>query len=297
IAAEIAEKNNLPLIKIQHHYAHILSCMAENGCEERVIGVSFDGTGYGEDGTIWGGELLVCDYKSFERVGSIQPFIQSGGDISAKEGWRIAAAILHDSCENAEKLCRSLEICGEKEYNLQRVMAQKKINSVTSTSCGRLFDAVSAILGIRRVSTFEGEASTALMYYAEVFEKENKGLVPNYNIYGQLLKEDNNFIKLNTSLLAADIAKRRLNGENIGALAYLFHDALADMVTEACVKAREKTNINTCALSGGVFQNRLLVRLCKEKLGNNGFDIILHSLVPPNDGGIALGQAAAGTAI
>ena len=135
------------------------------------------------------------------------------------------------------------------------------------------------------------------MYYAEVFEKGNKGSVPNYNIYGQLLKEDNNFIKLNTLNYAANIAERRLNGENIGALAYEFHAVLADMVTAACIKAREKTNINICALSGGVFQNRLLVRLCRERLENNGFNIILHSLVPPNDGGIALGQAAAGTAI
>ena len=296
-AEEFAKERNLPLIKIQHHYAHILSCMAENGCEERVIGVSFDGTGYGEDGAIWGGELLICDYKGFERVGSIEPFIQSGGDISAKEGWRIAAAIFRESRENAKDLCQALEICTEKEYNLQRVMAEKKINSVASTSCGRLFDAVSAILGIRRASTFEGEASTALMYYAEVFEKGNKGSVPNYNIYGQLLKEDNNFIKLNTLNYAANIAERRLNGENIGALAYEFHAVLADMVTAACIKAREKTNINICALSGGVFQNRLLVRLCRERLENNGFNIILHSLVPPNDGGIALGQAAAGTAI
>lgn len=293
-AEEFAAEKNIPLLKVQHHYAHILSCMAENGCEDRVIGVSFDGTGYGTDGTIWGGELLVCGYNGFERVGSIAPFIQSGGDISAKEGRRIASAILRDSCENAANLCERLEICTEKEYNLQRVMADKKINSVWSTSCGRLFDAVSAILGIRRASTFEGEASTALMYHAEVFEKENGGSVPNYKIYKDLLEIKDGFIRLNTSAYAADIAKRRLNGENIGALAYEFHAVLADMTAAACLEIRNKNGINICALSGGVFQNRLLVRLCKKRLENMGFDLLLHSLVPPNDGGIALGQAAAG---
>ena len=288
-AEELAKEKNIPLIKVQHHYAHILSCMAENGCEEPVIGLSFDGTGFGGDKTIWGGEVLVCDYEKYERVGSIQPFIQSGGDISAKEGWRIAAAILRESAENAAKLCEKLDICTEKEYNLQRVMAQKNINSVLSTSCGRLFDAVSAILGIRRASTFEGEASMALMYHAELFEKENKGSVPNYNKFDKLLSNDG---ELNTSEYAASLAERRLNGGDKNALAYEFHAVLADMAAAACEEVRKKTNINICALSGGVFQNRLLVRLVKQRLEEKDFKVLLHSLVPPNDGGLALGQAA-----
>ena len=301
-AEEFAKEKNIPLIKIQHHYAHILSCMAENGCEQPVIGLSFDGTGYGTDGTIWGGELLICDYEKFERIGSIAPFMQSGGDISAKEGWRIAASILRSSTENAAEICEKLEICTEKEYNLQKTMAEKKINSVLSTSCGRLFDAVSAILGIRRASTFEGEASTALMYHAQLYEKENGGFVPNYSIYKSFFCEKafsykNGFIELNTSNYAANIAERRLNGEDINALAYEFHAVLADMAAQACKKAREKTDINICALSGGVFQNSLLVRLCKKRLEDYGFKVLLHSLVPPNDGGIALGQATAGAAL
>ncbi len=288
-AEELAKEKNIPLIKVQHHYAHILSCMAENGCEEPIIGLSFDGTGFGDDKTIWGGEVLVCDYEKYERVGSIQPFIQSGGDISAKEGWRIAAAILRESAENAAKLCEKLDICTEKEYNLQRVMAQKNINSVLSTSCGRLFDAVSAILGIRRASTFEGEASTALMYHAELFEKENKGIVPNYNKYDRLLSNDG---RLNTSEYVVSLAERRLNGGDKNALAYEFHAVLADMAAAACGEVRKRTNINICALSGGVFQNRLLVKLVKQRLEEKDFKVLLHSLVPPNDGGLALGQAA-----
>lgn len=292
-AEEYAKEKKIPLLKVQHHYAHILSCMAENDCEERVIGVSFDGTGYGGDGTIWGGELLLCDYKGFERVGSIAPFIQSGGDISAKEGWRIASAILRESAENALDLCEKLNICGEKEYKLQSVMAQKKVNSVLSTSCGRLFDAVSAILGIRRASTFEGEASTALMYHAELYEKENGNAAANYNIYGVLTKSDG-FVTLNTNAFAAYLAEEFAKSGDTDRLAYEFHAVLADMVSEACVKIREKHKINICALSGGVFQNSLLVRLCRQRLEANGFEVLLHSLIPPNDGGICLGQAAYG---
>lgn len=286
-AEEFAKARNIPLVKVQHHYAHILSCMAENGCDERVIGVSFDGTGYGDDGTIWGGELLICDNRGYERAGSIVPFMQSGGDISAKEGWRIAAALLREGGLGAG-ICEKLGICTEKEYKLQAVMAEKRVNSVLSTSCGRLFDAVSAILGIRRASTFEGEASTALMYHAELYERGSNVYTP----FKALLAEENGYIRLNTTEYAADIAKRFAGGASADALAYEFHAVLADMVTAACVKARENTGLGICALSGGVFQNGLLVRLCRKRLENNGFEVLLHSVIPPNDGGIGLGQAA-----
>ena len=160
-------------MKLQHHYAHILSCMAENDCAEKVIGVSFDGTGYGTDGTIWGGEILLCDTHSFERAGSIKPFRQVGGDASSKEGWRIAVQLIRDGFgDDAQSVCEQLGLCDEKTFKLQSVMADKGINTVTSTSAGRLFDAVSAILGIRRSSTFEGESSMCLEFAAERFEKQ-----------------------------------------------------------------------------------------------------------------------------
>ncbi len=286
-AEELADKKGIPLIKIQHHYAHILSCMAENGFDGKVIGISFDGTGYGEDGTIWGGELLLCDYHGFERVGSIDPFMQSGGDISAKEGWRIAAALLDDPA-----LCTKLGICSETEFKMQAVMSAKKINSVLSTSCGRLFDAISAILGIRRVSTFEGDASTALMYHAEIYERKSV----EYKKFDTPLIYEKDIIRLNTSEYAKNIASRFLaDVQKTDELAYEFHAVLSDMVLQACMDIRKKTDINTCALSGGVFQNRLLVRLCRQRLEAAGFDVLLHSVIPPNDGGICLGQAAYGT--
>lgn len=295
VAEEMAQKRGIPLLKVQHHYAHILSCMAENGYEGEVIGVSFDGTGYGDDGTIWGGELMVCSYKAYRRVGSIKPFIQTGGDLSSKEGWRIASALLRDAFgDGGEILCRKLGICETNEYKLQKAMAEKGLNSVRSTSCGRLFDAVSAILGIVRTSTFEGEASTALMCEAEKYLEKHPAIADNYRKPEKLIKADEDYVTLCTMALAADIAERRLADCQAGALAYTFHAVLADMVTAACVKISADTGLKTAALSGGVFQNRLLTRLCCDRLSDAGFSVLTHSLVPPNDGGIALGQAAYG---
>ncbi|MBR4412089.1 MAG: carbamoyltransferase HypF [Lachnospiraceae bacterium] len=285
---EVAETLNLPLIKVQHHYAHILSCMAENNYLDDVIGVSFDGTGYGTDGTIWGGEILKCSVHDFERITSVAPFIQSGGDISAKEGWRIAASILRDTSENGKDIALRLNLCSEIEFNLLSQMASKNINSVKSTSAGRIFDAVSAILNIKRSSTFEGEASTSLMFAAQKYEKEN----PDISFMSDIgLIKDN---VLNTNELVLNIAERYLNGEDKEKLAYYFHDMLSSMIVKQCVLSSEITGIKTVALSGGVYQNILLLKLTKEKLKKENLNVIHHSIIPPNDGGIALGQALYG---
>ena len=142
-STRVAEEMGLPVVKVQHHYAHILSCMAENDCSDPVIGVSFDGTGYGTDGTVWGGEILLADYHGFERYGSIEPFLQIGGDISAKEGWRIAVSLIYSLTKDREKateLIRKLNLCSETEAKVQLTMAERKLNAVSSTSAGRLFD-------------------------------------------------------------------------------------------------------------------------------------------------------------
>lgn len=282
----VAEETGLPLEKLQHHYAHILSCMAENDCDETVIGLSFDGTGYGTDGTIWGGEMLICDTHGFERAGSIMPFKQVGGDASSKEGWRIAVQLIRDGFgSDAQGICEKLGLCDEKTFKLQSVMADKGINTVLSTSAGRLFDAVSAILGIRTHSTFEGESSMCLEFAAEAFEKDDPGYKTAYS--GAFYDGE----KLATTELVRDLTQRFLQGEDKGKLAYDFHFVLAQMMTEFSLWLSEKTGIKTAALSGGVFQNKLLLRLTKQRLESRGFRVLIHELVPANDGGIALGQA------
>ena len=281
-AEEIARERGIPLLRVQHHYAHILSCMAENRYTEPVLGLSLDGTGYGDDGSIWGGELLLCDAQKYRRIGHIAPFWQVGGDASSREGWRIAAALL----ENPEG-CAVLGVCTVQEAKIIANMARLQVNTVRSTSCGRVFDAVSAVLGIRRASTFEGEASTALMAAAERYEKLHGDFPHGLPVSVECGVMD-------TTALVRKIAEKRLSGDDPGALAYSFHSALADLLVSACVQARAETGVTVCALSGGVFQNRLLMRMTVPRLESAGFTVLRHGLIPPNDGGICIGQAMYG---
>lgn len=288
IAEKMGEELDVPVLHIQHHYAHILSCMAENALQEPVIGVSFDGTGYGTDESIWGGEILTCDLDGFTRVGKIAPFTQQGGDIASREGWRIAVSMLYDTTgrekEKTTRIVKELGLCGDQELRAQFLLLDRHLNCVTSTSAGRLFDAVSALLGVRRASTFEGEASTALMYCAE--EAKEKHLFPEHE-----LREKEGGLVLPTDDLFRDLLKGKQQGEKDSELAFAFHAALADQIAAACGKMRESTGLQKICLSGGVFQNRLLLALCEDKLKRMGFAVYRHSLVPPNDGGIGLGQA------
>ena len=310
----IAEESGLPVIKVQHHYAHILSCMAENDCQEPVIGVSFDGTGYGMDGTIWGGEILLADYKAFQRFGCITPFLQIGGDASSREGWRIAVSMLYGQMKDRAAVMTMIEklnLCSVQDAKVQMAMADRKINAVMSTSAGRLFDGVSAILGIRKASTFEGEASMALEFAAEAYEKKHQNAVDLQHAMDEMRKQfplvaciDNKESEsteinkpeqvkavLNTGALVKTIAEARLAGADTEKLAYFFHWILAEEITVACQKAGKESGRGTVALSGGVFQNQLLLKMVDEGLQNEGFKVLRHRLVPPNDGGIALGQA------
>ena len=294
----VAEELGYPIVKVQHHYAHILSCMVENDCQESVIGVAFDGTGYGTDGTIWGGEILLADYEDFTRFGNITPFLQIGGDVSAKEGWRIAVSMIYGYTKDREfagEIMKKLDLCSEKESKVQFAMADRKLNAVLSTSVGRLFDAVSAILGIRHKSSFEGEASMALEFAAEAYEQKDHEQKQNEKIDPLVYEEDGHVI-LNTQLLVQRIVEAKLQGADSGRLAYRFHEILAEQITAVCVEARNVSGRQKAVLSGGVFQNRLLLRLTEERLTEEGFEVLRHRMVPPNDGGIAVGQAAYGMA-
>ncbi|MCD8232394.1 MAG: carbamoyltransferase HypF [Clostridiales bacterium] len=329
----VAENTGLPLLKIQHHYAHILSCMAENNLppDTKVIGVSFDGTGYGTDGTIWGGEFLVADYFGFERAGSIRPFLQIGGDSSAREGWRIAVSMVNSLYpDRAAEVAEALGLCDEKTRKLYQQMAARRINAVESTSAGRLFDAVSAILGIRLESSFEGEASTTLQFRAEEYlerrgkvkedicvadecdtenctgkeevvlkEEKESGNVRNtcgLQLTGVAESTSDRRLLLPTDELVRFIINERLAGQDACKLAYIFHQTLAEQIIAGCRVISEETGITFCALSGGVFQNQLLLELCEKGLTEAGFTVYRHRMIPPNDGGLALGQAAAGMA-
>ena len=284
---QLANELGKPVIQVQHHYAHIVSCMAENEASEPVIGVSFDGTGYGTDGTVWGGEFLSADYHGFERLGSIEPFCQAGGDRSSKEGWRIAVNLLYSLSGSKEKTIETagrLKLASAEQVNAQCFMADNGVNCVTSTSAGRLFDAVSAVLGIRKQVSFEGEAAMFLEYAARNGRNSKKISLP------EIFEREGRFI-LPTAEIFSNIVDRTFSGDEPPVLARFFHEALADEIVAGCERAREMTGITTAALSGGVFQNLLLLELVETALAEKGFRVLRHHLIPPNDGGICLGQA------
>ena len=311
----VAHEMELPMIQVQHHYAHVLSCMAENDCADPVIGVSFDGTGYGTDGTIWGGEILYADYEHFKRIGSIEPFWHVGGDIASQEGFRIAVSIIGGLVrekENAKNIIKELELCTEPEANVILTMAQRHLNAIESTSAGRLFDAVSAILGIQKSSTFEGEASMALEFAAEAWQKEHEAKNTENTKNAQNAEnvknatnakngkhtdvKEHEHIFLQTNAIVWQMIEGRRQGEDVGKLAYIFHQLLAMEICAACENVRTQKKCNQVALSGGVFQNRLLLELVEKELLNRKFQVLRHHLIPPNDGGIGLGQAVYGMA-
>lgn len=286
----MAKSSGLPLFFVHHHHAHILSCMAENGEKNPVIGVAFDGTGYGDDGAIWGGEIMIADFAGFRRIGAVDVFLHAGGDKAARECWRSAVSLIFAlglTDEEIFSVAASLNLAAHAETKAQLFLLRRKLNTVPSTSAGRLFDAVSAILGIRRASTFEGEAAMYLEY-AALNAKNDGSLPPPMKII-----DNGKIFTLSTLDLFRRLLRRKLDGDDTAALARDFHVSLADGIALACEKARAATGLNTVALSGGVFQNTLLTTLTTQKLREKNFAVLLHSLVPPNDGGIALGQAAA----
>lgn len=299
----VAKELHLPVFPVQHHYAHILACLAEHDCPGPAIGVALDGTGYGTDGTVWGGEFLRADLAGFTRLGSIDPFVQAGGDSAAREGWRIAVACLapvflegaptEDAAWQALADCATgeLHLCSAQEFAAQSFLLRRHLNSISSTSTGRLFDAVSALLGLTSRATFEGEAAMALQFAAERFAAT--GAPPLAIDLPPLAAAPDGRFLLPTQALFRALFTRRRAGGSAEALACAFHAALAALIGAGCEEARRRTGLSTVALSGGVFQNLLLLRLTEERLENAGFTVLTHSLVPPNDGGISLGQAVA----
>lgn len=293
---ELLKEFEIELYPVQHHFAHILSCMAENNYDGQVIGVAFDGTGYGTDKTIWGGEFLEVTYSNFQRKGSIVPFVQVGGEAAVKEGYRIALSIIESLYpNNAAEIVHKLGLCDEALRSVYQKMQHQNINCVKSTSMGRLFDAASAILGIKKSSSFEGESAIALQVAGEKCLGNTEF---DFHLGNRIyLNDSDERFWIATDHLMRILIEEKIRGHySIEQLAYLFHNEIATLVVEGCKKIRDDSGINVCALSGGVFQNLLLLSLCEEKLTKENFKVLKHKWIPSNDGGISLGQAVAAMA-
>ncbi|SEP49844.1 carbamoyltransferase HypF [Amycolatopsis saalfeldensis] len=263
-------------VGVQHHHAHIASCLADNGEDGPVLGVAFDGTGYGTDGTIWGGEFLLADLAGFERVGHLQTVPMPGGAAAVREPWRMAAAHLDAAGITAE----DLKTRHEEHWDDVVKMARSGLNSPLTSSAGRLFDAVAALLGVRDCVNYEGQAAVELEQLAD---PEERGTYP--------VSIDRN--QVSTVDIIRAVAEDQQNKTPGPIIAARFHNSIADVVARVCEQLR---TAETVALSGGVFQNALLLDRTIDSLHHKGFRVITHSRVPANDGGISLGQVAVAAA-
>jgi len=272
------------LLAVQHHHAHIASVVIEHGIEEPVIGVSFDGTGYGADGTIWGGEILRATLSSFQRVAHLLSVPLPGGEAAVKEPWRMAAVWLwHVFGDNFTEIdIPFLRTLHRRKWRILQQMIEKGINSPLTSSMGRLFDAVAALVGIRQTVNYEGQAAVELEQCAEVRHEESYRFAIN----------DETPRKIDPSPAIRALVADLQASVSPGIISARFHNAIAESIREVCLRERSLSAIHRVALSGGVFQNVLLLERTRRLLEDEGFEVYVNEKVPPNDGGISLGQAA-----
>ncbi len=280
LSSRFVQDMDIPSITVQHHHAHIASCMAEHKIDEKIIGISFDGTGLGSDGHIWGGEFMVADLLDFERITHFEYILQPGGDAVTKHPWRMMLAYLHHYYGNevVQQFPFIFEGIDQDEISLILSMLNNKLNTPLTSSTGRLFDAVSALLNICRDTTYHAEAPMRL----ESVATENIETFYNYE-----LKDTIQLVKTFAGMIM-DLK----DGTPVGVISSKFHNTIVQIILETVKAINKKTGINKVAISGGSFQNRILLAKTEVKLTQLGYTVYSQSNIPSNDGGIALGQLA-----
>ncbi len=272
---------DVPRVPVQHHHAHIAACMADNGLSDRkVIGLSFDGTGYGTDGRIWGGEVLLASYADFERIAHLEYLSLPGGDAATHHPWRIAVGYAEALGLDIEGL-PFLSSLDAQAVDVVRKQVQKKLNAPETSSMGRLFDAVACLTGIRNDVTYEAQAAMEL----EVLSKSSLMTASPYPFE---IDHENIRVKGLLKSVIDDVRKSK----SAGFIGARFHQTMCAMALEVSRQMREKFGINEVVLSGGVWQNQVLLDLARTALTRNDFTVFVHQQTPANDGGLALGQAA-----
>ncbi len=294
------EHRELPRFGVQHHHAHIASCLAENGCDEKVIGISLDGTGYGTDGQLWGGEILLADLVSFERLAHFEYRPMPGGTAAIREPWRMAIAYLYEAYKNDSDIRQQEDLFMKKLYFLPLIealdynhvrhvirMIQQGMNVTYTSSLGRLFDGVAALIGLRKSMTFEGQAAMEL----EMVMGDSKWHGDSEKGYHFKVIENDRMIIISPNAVICQIINDISSGEPVGKISLKFHIGLIKTLLNVCQLIRDRTTIHVAAFSGGCFQNRFLLEHLSIMLESAGFEVLMHSHVPTNDGGLALGQA------
>lgn len=279
LSTKFARQLGVPVREVQHHFAHVVSCMAENELEGPVLGVAWDGTGYGTDGTIWGGEFLVATRHEFERVAHLRQFRLPGGDSAVREPRRCAAGVLYEVF--GERAMSAMRGFSRPELQIVWQMLHKQLNAPVSSSAGRLFDAVAAIAGLRQEMRYEGQAAMELEFAAEAAGTDEA--------YPFVLRDGQSPWVIDWEPMVRAMLDDVAGNEPVGRLAAKFHNALAEMIVAVARRASREQVV----LSGGCFQNRYLTERAVRRLEEENFRAYWHQRVPPNDGGIALGQLVA----
>ncbi|MGD9077899.1 MAG: carbamoyltransferase HypF [Desulfobacterales bacterium] len=285
------EQTKTRRIEVQHHHAHIVSGMAEHQLEGAVIGLSFDGTGYGSDGAIWGGEVLVAEAKQFERMAHLAYVPMPGSAAAIKEPWRMAISYLHDAFGDAfwELDLPVLKQNDSQKLKIMVEMIQKGINCPPTSSLGRLFDGVAAIIGIRNQVNFEGQAAMEL----EMLAADDIDSI--YDV--EWLRGPEDPIRILPAPIIRGVVKDVQNGLSIAEIGIKFHKTLIALFSEICAGVRRDSELNRIVLSGGCFQNSILLSGMIYELASRDFEVFAHQRVPANDGGISLGQAMVAAAV
>jgi hydrogenase maturation protein HypF len=262
--------------------------MAEHGISGPVIGLAMDGTGYGADGTVWGGEILLADYHCFERVGHFQHVALPGGDAAIREPWRMALAYLHHAFGKGlfDLPIEFIKRLDPMKAGIVLSMIEKNLNAPQTSSCGRLFDGVASLVGLRDRSSYRGQAAVELEmemgegedYYSVVIPREGELIIPHAPIIRGIVTD-------------------LMEGMNRRTISRRFHNTLVRVFADACIELRNRRKLNRVVLSGGVFQNAFLLGQLEKILGELGFEVYTPSLVPANDGGISLGQTVVANAV
>ena len=286
-AHKLAQELGVPLIRVQHHFAHLVGLHTEHylPADQKIIGCCFDGTGFGVDGAIWGGEFMIADANHFERFAQLKYVPLPGGDASVRRPYRFALAQLWAGGLEWDSDLPSVAACPKSELTLLRQQLERNFHCVSTSSMGRLFDAIASLAGIRHEVNYEAQAAMEMEALAMRASEEVDS-----NAYSFSLERTSPIEIDNANLLAQVCTDIRLS-VCPSVIAAKFHYAVARMILDVSIRAREETQINTVGLSGGVFQNVLLLRLAKRLLTQNSFEVLAHAIVPPNDGGLALGQA------
>jgi hydrogenase maturation protein HypF len=290
-ALERSDRHGNEVLPVQHHHAHMASCMAENGLDEPVIGVTFDGTGFGTDGAIWGGEFLVGGYQQFRRAAHLRYVGLPGGDRAVREPWRMAMSYLVDAEKEEHALAARISLAQQRTI---RLMLERRLNTPLTSSAGRLFDAVASLAGVRDRVSYEGQAAIELEGLASVVAPA--GTYPFAIDETRVESADESQLVVDTRPLIRAVAEDADRGTAAEIVARRFHSTLVEIIARVCGRVRTATGLEAVTLSGGVFLNALLTRESCSRLRDEGFRVYRHRLVPPNDGGLSLGQLAVAAA-